>query len=115
MLLLGTMLSSCAAPGTEQSEAPCLALESAWNTYAVTPPPAKIQPVVDALDSFDYDSSTSTATDAARLAKQNLIEAVSGNSSKNVYFWNSLNLIANECSSIAAISFEKQGEPVQKS
>ncbi|NQX06906.1 hypothetical protein HQQ82_19230 [Rathayibacter sp. VKM Ac-2856] len=109
--LLAAILAAggCAQLADDQDATPCLALENAWTSFAAERSPTTSTQLNEAFDSFDYSTSTDTATDAARLGKQNLLAVLGGDQSKNQYFWNSLDLISAECADVAEITFEPHG------
>lgn len=108
------LVSGCALPGGKQDESLCAPLEESWNAFAADPTIVNRSSFEDALNAFAYDSSTSTSTDAARLAEQNLLDGLAGDRTTSRYFWNSLDLVAAECAEVGeALSFDRHGEPLQ--
>ncbi|NRD08831.1 hypothetical protein [Rathayibacter agropyri] len=113
VLAVPLLLAGCALPGDAQEAAPCAVREEAWNAYAAEPDSEHRVSLREALDGFEYSSSSSTATDAARLATVNLLDALSGERRAVGSFWNALDLIDRECTDAGRpLTLHHRGEPL---
>ncbi|NRG41371.1 hypothetical protein HRK28_10620 [Rathayibacter sp. VKM Ac-2835] len=75
--------------------------------------PQRREEVEIALDALQYENSTSTAADAARLAKLALLTDLARTPARSPSFWNALDLIARECAAAGVdLSFDGHGEPL---
>jgi hypothetical protein len=107
------LLTGCALPGQTQDPALCPPVEESWNAFAAEPATANREAFEAALEALEYESSTSTAVDAARSAKSALQNTLARKPVRNPYFWNALDLIAEECSEVGVeLSFDGHGEPL---
>ncbi|AZZ52852.1 hypothetical protein [Rathayibacter festucae] len=107
------LLTACALPGRAQDPALCPPVEESWNAFAADPATANREAFEAALDALQYESSTSTAVDAARSAKSALQSTLARKPVRNPSFWNALDLIAEECAEAGVgLSFDGHGEPL---
>ncbi|QHC57776.1 hypothetical protein [Rathayibacter sp. VKM Ac-2760] len=107
------LAGGCAAPGQRQDPTLCPPLAESWNAFVADPVPEKRAEFESALDAFAHDSSTSTASHAARLAKSALLEAAARTPARSPSFWNALDILAEECAAAGAeLSFDGRGEPL---
>ncbi|WP_243581255.1 hypothetical protein [Rathayibacter sp. VKM Ac-2926] len=107
------LLTGCALPGQTQDPALCPPVEESWNAFAADPATANREAFEAALDALQYESSTSTAVDAARSAKSALQSTLARKPARSPSFWNALDLIARECSEAGVdLSFDGHGEPL---
>ncbi|MDY0914772.1 hypothetical protein [Rathayibacter festucae] len=107
------LIGGCALPGQTQNPALCPPVEESWNGFAADPAPENRVAFEAALDALQYEDATSTAVDAARLAKSALQNTLARRPVRNPSFWNALDLIARECAAAGVdLSFDGHGEPL---
>lgn len=107
------LLTACALPGRTQDPALCSPVQESWNAFAADPATQNRERFEAALDALQYESSTSTAVDAARSAKAALQSTIARKPVRNQSFWNALDLLARECAEAGVeLSFDGHGEPL---
>jgi len=107
------LLTACALPGRTQDPALCSPVQESWNAFAADPATQNREAFEAALDALEYETATSTAVDAARLAKLALMTDLARTPARSPSFWNALDLIARECAEAGVeLSFDGHGEPL---